>query len=214
MKYLAKTLTLAACLIGVTSVQSKADSQPFLGTIMQVGTTFCPRGWAEANGQLLPISQYSAVFALLGTMYGGDGRTTFGLPDLRGRFGMGVGNGPGLTPNRQGERIGLTEVTHSVLNMPTHSHTLLGTVSATVAASSNSPDNKSPANAFKPTFPAGALVYAETGNLDLVMGEGSVQFIHAASVSNTGGQQPVSNMQPYLAMKTCVALEGIFPSRS
>lgn len=214
MKKLATTFFAAMTLMGTTASDAKAELDPFIGTIIQVGENFCPRGWMETRGQLLPIAQYSALFSLLGTTYGGDGRTTFGLPDMRGRFGMRFGHGPGLTNRIRGEKSGIPSTTQTILTLPSHSHQILGTVTATVAASSNPPDVSSPANAYKPTFPAGQPVYAETGTLDLEMGEDSVQFTHNVTLSNTGGQQPVNNMQPFLGMKSCIAIEGVYPSRS
>ncbi|NNE20986.1 MAG: phage tail protein [Rhizobiales bacterium] len=97
----------------VPGASSAVRAEPFVGQIMMTGTNFCPRGWAEANGQLLAVPQNDALFSLFGTMYGGDGRTTFGLPDLRGRVAISKGDGPGLTPRRQGSRGGLEQVTAS-----------------------------------------------------------------------------------------------------
>ena len=96
----------AAAFMAISSQPASAGNNPFIGEIMMVGYNFCPRGWANADGQLLPIAQNTALFSLYGTMYGGDGRTTFGLPDLRGRVPMHVGNGPGLHPKRQGNKSG------------------------------------------------------------------------------------------------------------
>ena len=101
-----------------------AQPEPFLGQLMLVGFTFCPRGWANANGQLLEISTNTALFSLLGTTYGGNGRTTFGLPDLRGRVPVHVGTGPGLSAYRQGQRSGQETVTLTAAEMPAHRHTV------------------------------------------------------------------------------------------
>jgi len=96
----------AVALMAISSQPASAGSSPFVGEIMIAGFTFCPRGWANADGQLLPVAQYTALFSLYGTMYGGDGRSTFGLPDLRGRTPMHVGTGPGLPTNKQGQKSG------------------------------------------------------------------------------------------------------------
>jgi len=214
MKHFTKTIAATLCVIGTTAPIAKAEFDPFIGTIIQVGENFCPRGWVEANGQLLPISSYTAAFSLLGTMYGGDGRTTFGVPDMRGRFGMHVGRGPGLTANRQGEKLGVDQVTHNVNNMPSHNHTIEGTITATVSASSNRPNVPSPANAYKSAFPRQSVVYAIGATADVAMGDGSVNFTNNVALANSGGQQPITNQQPFLAMKTCIAIQGIYPSRS
>ncbi|WP_270732141.1 phage tail protein [Shimia sp. Alg240-R146] len=213
MKKITKTLAVALCTFGAGTTQSVADTDPFIGTIMQVGENFCPRGWASANGAILAISQHTALFSLLGTTYGGDGRTTFALPDLRGRYNMHVGTGPGLSPNRQGEVIGLTDTTYTITNLPSHSHAVGGTMTASVAASSNAPNTASPANSYKPTFPAGAAIYATTTTPNVTMGAGSVNFTHNVTLGNNGNQQPLTNMQPYTAINTCIALEGTYPSR-
>lgn len=112
MKTLSKFAAISAMLATSVSVSTPAHAspEPFIGQLMTVGYNFCPRGWAKADGQLLPISQYSALFSLLGTMYGGDGRTTFGLPDLRGRSIIGAGQGPGLSNVRIGEKGGSERV--------------------------------------------------------------------------------------------------------
>lgn len=213
MKKITKTIALAACTIAGTTA-AKADTDPFIGTIMQVGENYCPRYWAETNGQLLPISQYTALFSLLGTMYGGDGRTTFALPDMQGRFGMNVGTGPGLSGNRQGQKIGLNEVTHTLNTLPAHSHAVQGTITASVAASSNLPNVPGPDNAYKSTFPSGSNVYASGSSANVPMGDQSVHFTNNVTLNTAGDQRPITNQQPFLVVKTCIALEGQYPSRN
>lgn len=168
--------------------------EPFIGQIMQVGFNFAPRGWALCDGAILPISSYTALFSLLGTTFGGDGRTTFGLPDLRGRTAKGVGNGPGLTPVSWGQKAGAETHTMTVAQMPSHGHTV------TPKGASGPPDQDSPESHFS----AEGDFYNETG--DVNMG--------AAAVSNTGGNQSFSIRNPYLGIYHCIALTGVFPSRS
>ena len=169
-------------------------SEPFIGEVRLVGFNFAPRGWAFCDGQILAIQSYTALFSLLGTTYGGDGRTTFGLPDLRGRTPIGVGTGPGLTPRTWGAKGGVESVTLNATQIPPHSHT--------VNVSGESADSNKP-----------------QGN-ELASG----QFYHATStsqaqlaagtVANTGGGQSHENMEPFLVMRWCIALTGIYPSRS
>ncbi len=174
--------------------------EPFLGQIQAFGFNFPPRGWAECNGQLLPISNYSALFSLLGTMYGGDGRTTFALPDLRGRVMINDGAGPGLSSYAIGSRSGQEEVTLNVTNLPAHSHSLMA--------------SGDPAGTVK--TPAGNVL-ADAGFFDNDFHTNTTSNLVAmssASIGNTGANIPVYNMQPYLTVNICIALEGVFPSRS
>ena len=123
--FLTTTILMAAILfmIAGTAVKEVKAQEPFIGEIRMVGFNFAPRGWAKCDGQLLPISQYNALFSLLGTQYGGDGRTTFGLPDLRGRFAMHQGSGSGLTTRVMGQKIGTETETLTIGQIPSHDHT-------------------------------------------------------------------------------------------
>lgn len=166
-------------------------SEPYLGEIRPFGFGFTPKGWASCDGQLLLIAQNSALFSLLGTMYGGDGRTTFGLPDLRGRTGMHV-----KPAHTQGERGGEEGVTLTIAQIPLHSHTancsnVLGT-------------QTSPAGKFWAQDSDGNVVFSSAGGATMA----------ATAVGNAGGGQPHPNMQPYLVVNYCIAVQGIFPSRS
>ncbi len=179
-------------------------AEPFIGQIMVVGFNFAPRGWATCDGQLLPISQNSALFSLLGTTYGGDGRTTFALPELRGRSPIGVGNGPGLSPVSWGEKSGQENVTIGINNMPSHNHSGPGQLSFQANADgglNSDPNNRylGPANIY--TNDAGDLVNLHSTNANI-------------TTANNGGGQQMNNMQPYLGMYHCIALTGIFPSRN
>ena len=169
--------------------------EPFLAQIIMFGGNFAPRGWAFCDGQLLPISQYSALFSLLGTTYGGDGRTTFALPDLRGRVPMHAGFGPGLTPRTLGQKSGTETNTLNVTQLPSHNHSV-------------SLPAKEEANAEVPTnnFVAGAGFDGFGTTSDTTMGD--------LPQNNVGGNQPVNNVQPYQTVNFIIALQGIFPSRS
>ena len=176
-------------------------SEPFIGEISIFAGNFAPRGWALCDGQLLSISQNSALFSLLGTTYGGDGRTTFGLPDLRGRVPMHPGNGPGLTPRSLGEKGGVEDVNLTINQMPSHSHHASGIV----RAYNGDPDSESPDE----TVLANGQFYSSQSP-DANMHADSVQM----TVDNSGGSQPHTNIQPYQCVNYIIALEGIYPSRS
>ena len=196
-------------------------SEPFLGQLLQVGFTFAPRGWAQCAGQQLSISQNSALFALLGTTYGGNGQTTFALPDLRSRVSIGTGQGPGLSNYVQGQLSGTESVTLTTLNLPAHTHaatfastpslnaattkaTLQAPVAGAVLAKSVDSDPATPDALPAIYAPAGTATPAALAGLN----------IPAINVAATGNNQPVPNIQPYLAILSIIALEGIFPSRS
>ncbi len=179
-------------------------SEPFLGQIQMFGFTFAPRGWANCDGQLLSIAQNSALFSLLGTTYGGDGRTTFGLPDLRGRAAIHTGNGPGLSPRSLGQRGGTQTNTLAIGNMPSHTHTATALLNVTNDSGdmSTPEDNiiaqKSRSNNFSTNPP------------DVVMSADAI----SVTVTNNGGGQPVNNMSPFLTVRYCIATTGVFPSRN
>lgn len=171
---------------------------PFLSMIVLFGCNFAPRGWAFCQGQLLPIAQNTALFSLLGTTYGGNGQTTFALPDLRGRVPIGFGQGPGLSSYALGQQGGAESVTLQITQMPAHTHAFMATAEAG--------DTADPTSAFP----------ANTGALDKEYKQAPVNKVamNTAAVETKGGSQPHINMQPYLAMNYCIALEGIFPSRN
>ncbi len=172
---------------------------PFIAQILMFGGNFAPRGWAFCDGQLLPISSYSALFSILGTTYGGDGRTTFGLPDLRGRAPIHAGNGPGLSSRRLGEKGGQENVVLQTSQMPPHNHT----ASATVAVSTGVGDEGSPTGVLA----AHSGAFTEDGNGAQLGGV-------STTVNNTGGGQSHNIMQPFLGVNYIIALVGVFPSRS
>ena len=177
---------------------------PFVGEIRAVGFNFAPRGWALCQGQLLPISQNTALFSLLGTTYGGDGRTTFGLPDLRSRLIVQPGQGPGLSAYNLGQMSGSETETLTANEMPTHNHTLTGvTVNAnSTAGSATTPTGNVPA------LDTGVQHYASSP--DVQMAAASV----AGTTTAAGGGTPHPNTMPSLGMYYVIATQGIFPSRN
>lgn len=201
-KWIGGTALLGAAVNIFTSNKINADTSsvnggnPFVGEIMKFGGTFAPRGWALCAGQLMAVSQNDALFSLLGTIYGGDGRTTFGLPDLRGRVPVHPGTGPGLPPIRLGEKGGATDVTLAANEIPSHSHTL------NVNAGGGNTDN--PGGNFISANSEGVKHYSDSTS-PLSVG---------ANIGNSGGSQSHTNMQPYLAINYCISLFGIYPSRS
>ncbi|WP_300395625.1 tail fiber protein [Henriciella sp.] len=192
----------AAGLATAQAPTAAAGPDPYIGEVAIYPYTFCPRSWVPANGQLLAINQYQALFSLYGTTFGGDGRTTFALPDLRGRVVVGVGQGQGLTDHRQGARFGAEQTTLSVANLPAHAH------GASVMASTAAPDARSPAGNAPADFTSTDVDAYTAGAPDAPMVEGTV------SVEETGGGQPFAAHQPSLALQYCVATQGIYPSRN
>ena len=169
-------------------------SEPFVGEIKVFAGTYPPQGWADCDGQLLAISQFDALFSLFGTFYGGDGRTTFGLPDLRGRVPVHMGQGPGLSNRQIGVKGGSEKVSLTQATTPTHSH----------AANATS-------DAAGTDQPGGAL-YATAASEKYASG-GNAQAMNAAMVGHTGGSQGHENMAPYQVVRYIVALYGIYPSK-
>jgi microcystin-dependent protein len=165
-------------------------SEPFLGELKLASFDFAPKGWAQCDGQLLTINQNQALFSLLGTTYGGDGRTTFGLPDLKGR--VPVHNGPG---SQQGEVVGEEAHTVAIGEMPAHTHAVI--------ASRTTADTPVPIN--------GVLGLA---NNMYAPGDGNLTTLSPQSVTTVGGGQPHENRMPYLVLNWIIALQGIFPSRN
>jgi microcystin-dependent protein len=166
-------------------------SSPFLAEIRIISFNFAPKGWALCNGQILPINQNQALFSLLGTTYGGDGRVTFALPNLQGRVPFHFGNGLNL-----GDSAGETAHTLTISEMPTHTHAPIG--------SSASADQAAPVGNLWATGSQDGYTPSASGNTTLAPG----------SIPNVGGNQPHENMPPYLTVNFVIALQGIFPSRN
>jgi len=173
-------------------------AEPFLSEIRIMSFGFPPKGWALCDGQLLPINQNQALFSLLGTTYGGDGRVNFGLPDLQGRTPIHMGSGHTL-----GERGGEQGHTLSISEIPTHTHTLNA--------------NSGNATQFEPlnnTLAKGATAAANPLNVYALASSGNLTALSAAAIANTGGSQAHLNMQPFLVLNFSIALQGIFPSQT
>jgi microcystin-dependent protein len=174
-------------------------SEPFIAEIRIFAGNFAPRGWAFCDGQLLPIAQNTALFSLIGTTYGGDGRTTTALPNLQGRAPMHPGRGPGLTTRRLGERGGTETVNLTEQQMRNHTHSLMATMS--------------PGSAFTPS-PTTSLARS-MGGFAYKNGSSSPDVdMNNGALAPAGGSQAHNNMQPFLAMYFIIALQGLYPSRS
>ena len=196
LRHIMNSVVAATLLASLPAKQASAGADPLLGEIMWVGFNFCPRGWALAEGQLLSISSNSALFSLFGTIYGGDGRTTFALPDLRGRVPMSAGGGPGLTNRPMGQRLGTETETLTVQQMPSHNHQ----INASQGATDNDPSGSVMGG------PGRTRIYDAPTVTSTTMASNAV--------TNTGGSQNHNNMQPSLVLRACIALEGVYPSRN
>jgi microcystin-dependent protein len=175
----------------------------YLGEIRMVGFNFAPVGWALCDGSLLPVSQYQALFALLGVTFGGNGTTTFGLPDLRGRVPVGMGNGPNLTPVTQGQQAGSENANILSGQMPMHTHVL--SVAGAATNSVNIPSNTNNVLGAAGTGPGSATIWSTT--LD------SPVALNQAQVGSAGGNEALPIRNPFLGTNFIIALEGIFPTR-
>ena len=231
----AKLLTSSACVAVLsaaipTTVQA-CSSEPMLGTMCVFAGNFAPRGFALAQGQLLSIAQNTALFSLLGTTYGGDGRTTFGLPDTRGRALIGEGQGPGLSDIRLGQRGGAETMTLSVNQMPSHAHSASTSVNLlnmdssastavlkALAATSNS---NTPTGRVLGNSPGRDYIYSD-GAPNVELSPESIElnvnldltFAASTTVGQAGNNQAFSIRDPYLGVNWIIALQGIFPSRN
>jgi microcystin-dependent protein len=180
---------------------------PFVGDIRPFGFNFAPRGWAMCNGQILAIAQNTALFSILGTTYGGNGQTTFALPDLRGRMPMNIGQGPGLTSRVLGEQGGVETVTLLTTEMPAHTHTLNTRNDPTT-------DANYVATPVAGYFVSRYLYHVNSSALAWTKNTASPVSLHPNTLAAFGGNQPHQNLQPYLSVNWCIALQGIFPSRN
>lgn len=174
-------------------------SEPFTAEIRIFAGNFAPRGWAFCDGQLLPIAENTALFSLIGTTYGGDGRTTTALPNLQGRAPMHPGRGPGLTSRRLGEKVGTETVSLSEAQIPSHSHT--------ARVESQNSNVVTPSN-------TSALGRSAAGSAYQTNTSGSLVDLASATLSTTGGGQAHTNLQPFLTLNYIIALVGLYPSRS
>ncbi|HTA29941.1 MAG TPA: tail fiber protein [Candidatus Cybelea sp.] len=173
-------------------------SEPFLGEIRMFGFNFAPVGWATCNGQIMSISQNTALFSLLGTYYGGDGQSTFALPNLQSCVAIHQGQGPGLSTYNIGQSGGTENVTLLTTQMPTHTHTVQCNTGGGNQAS-----------------PSGNLPAVESTGTSLdYSNAGANASMSPTMIGNQGGSQPHTNIQPYLCVNFCIALQGVFPSRN
>jgi microcystin-dependent protein len=190
-------------------------SEPFLGEIRMVGFNFAPQGWALCAGQLMSISQNSALFALLGTTFGGDGQNTFGLPDYRGRSPVGMGTGPGLSTIIQGQVSGTENVTILQTQMPAHTHTATGTGTVSVAGAASNPSiTPSATNSVLGASgggPGSASIWSDAITSPVQITNPQAVTV---TVGMTGGSQPLPIRNPYLGTNFIIALEGIFPTHN
>lgn len=182
--------------------------EPYLGNVTVFAGNFAPRAWMFCQGQLLAIAQYDALFALIGTTYGGDGQTTFALPDLRSRTSVHAGQGSGLSNYTLGEMAGTENVTLLSINLPVHNHSIVSfsvkqSASTATASAINTPQNNYPASG------TGSTVYANAGD-----GSTMAPYSSLGTTPIAGSNQPLAIIQPYLAMNYIIAVEGIFPSRN
>ncbi|WP_130736563.1 phage tail protein [Flavobacterium sp. J27] len=183
------------------------STEPFIGEIKIFGFNFAPKGYMLCAGQILSIAQYSALFSLIGTTYGGNGQTTFAIPDLQGRMPIGQGQGPGLPDYSMGEVGGRTTVTLTSANLPAHIHTLIS-AHVKIQASSNLGDEQSPNG----NYPAVSNVdsYSSVASPNVFMGGTQI----TGSTDPTGSSIPFNSMNPYLTINYSMAIFGIFPSRN
>lgn len=209
-------------------------SEPFLGQIMQVGFTFVPQGWLQCTGQIIAIQQNTALFSLLGTLYGGNGQTTFAVPDARGRNFVGTGQGPGLSAYVPGQIGGGENATLNTTQLPAHNHTATftptgggGAITATLGAKSGVVDGalkSTPAsgdylaNTYDPLNGSSINIYAPADAAGTAVNIGGISVSGgvtggAVNIGLTGNNQPVPILNPYLAITTIIAGQGIYPTR-
>jgi len=193
-------IALTSTFLGSSS-QVEAGTDPFIGDIISVGYTFCPRGWLAAEGQLLPISSNTALFSLIGVVYGGDGRTTFGIPDLRGRLAMGQGHGLGLTSHRQGEKLGAEDQVLLPSQLPSHSHT--------VNANNLDGNKPGPGNKILSAAPPNG-----TGSETIYSTQAANTQLSSEMIEKSGLNEKFNTQDPFQVIRYCIAIQGIYPSRS
>jgi microcystin-dependent protein len=187
----------AATTASFTAAPAQAQSDPLLGQVMYFGGTFCPRSWVHADGSLIDISQNQALFALYGTNFGGDGRTTFGVPDLQGRAAIGIGTGPGLSNINLGQEGGSEMFVLNSSNLPAHNHE--------VNATNEIANKNGPGTDYLAITDFNFDIYQE-GPPNKVMDPGMI--------SNTGNSAAVAKRSPFLGLTVCIAAQGVFPPRN
>ncbi|MEP3837560.1 MAG: tail fiber protein [Algibacter sp.] len=201
-KHIIRLCIVLLSVLGTNSVQAQ---DPYLGQIKMFAGNFAPRGWAFCDGQLLAVSQNSALFSLIGTLYGGDGRTTFALPDLRGRVPVSAGTGPGLSDRREGSKFGTEQVTLTQNQIPSHNH--LATSTVTIAVST---DNGTELNADAHVL----ANHTNAFNLEGTPEANLAGFSSTVLLGTTGGNLSHNNIQPSLGIHYIIALVGVYPTRN
>jgi microcystin-dependent protein len=207
MKDLKKSALAAVGMLGLTlgaaatPNQAEAGVDPYLGDIMIVSFNFCPSGWSQAAGQILPIAQNQALFSLLGTQFGGNGTTTFALPDLRGRITLGQGSGNGLTPRQSGQSFGSEVKMMTEATLPQHNHT--------VNANNQDGDLPGPGGKLLAAAPTGG-----TGNETIYSQANPNVTMSPAMISPAGSNAVISTQDPTLGLIHCIAVQGSFPPRN
>lgn len=176
---------------------------PFIGTIARVGFNFAPLGWLPCDGRLLSISEYDTLYALIGTTYGGDGQSTFGLPDLRGRVPIGQGQGPGLQNYTLGQSLGSEQVSLTLDQLPSHGHT------AVLAASASDANSNTPSATN--SYSLSTISDGNPANIFTNPGNGTTM---GATIGSAGGSQPHENRMPFTTINYIIATEGLWPSQS
>jgi microcystin-dependent protein len=208
LRLAAAASVLVASIAPATPAVAQSALDPYIGQLAWVSFNFCPRGWAQANGQLLPIAQNQALFSLLGTQFGGNGQTNFALPNLQGRIIVGQGTGPGLATVQIGESSGSTTKTLTPANMPQHSHGV--TAGLTLNATSAQGSSAAPAGNALADGRTARLYRQGLATTD--MDASAISVSGATQIA--GGSQPVDAMAPYQTLNACIALQGAFPSRN
>lgn len=208
------TIILLICLlfgsINAEEASKGKGDEDYIGEIMLFAGNYAPRNYLFCHGQLIAISDNPALFSILGTTYGGNGVTTFALPDLRGRVPMGAGQGPGLTPHFRGEQGGVEQVSLTASQMPAHSHAATLTASGQLMCNNTTAGDDSPAG--NSLSRAETDIYSENAPAT-AMAYGSVAVTGTVTVDASGAGQPVYNMQPYATINYCICVQGLYPPR-
>ena len=205
-----KKIYLLLIILSFTTITARAQQDPFIGQISMFAGNFAPRGWAFCNGQLLSIASNTALFSILGTTYGGDGRTTFALPDLRGRVPMHAGQGPGLSHRILGQRVGTEVNTLNISQLPSHTHTATTSGNVTIAVSTETGEEINPNGQY---LASGNNFYIDSPTPNANLLGASINNLNT-TIGDTGSGQAVNNMQPSTTIHFIIATQGIYPSRN
>ncbi len=185
----------------------------YIGEIKLFGGNFAPRDWQYCNGQLLPINEYTSLYAIIGTFYGGDGHTTVGLPDLRGRCVIGAGHGPGLSNYPLGAKVGAETVTLTSAQMPAHTHNAVPNLTGKIRCNDQLSDHESPVGNTLAVFKEDKNAF-NTQAPDADMHDNTLAIEGSVTLENSGGNQAHANIQPSLGLNYIICVNGLFPQRS